>query len=143
MQLRSGFSVKQTILRNIVSSFTLLIGAILSFTIGESSGLQLGHIYGGIAGFFIYIALSDIIPTIHQTEKVRYGLQTAFLIFGLVFGGTVATVAHDYIDVGHNHDHGHHDDHKGHDDHDEEGHDDHDEEAHDDHDDEDQDAHHE
>ena len=52
-------------------------------------------------------------------------------MFGLVFGGTVSALAHDYIDVGHNHDH--HDDHdeEGHDDHDEEGHDDHDEEGHD------------
>ena len=53
-------------------------------------------------------------------------MQTGFLLFGLVFGGTVSALAHDYIDVGHNHDH--------HDDHDEEGHDDHDEEGHDDHD---------
>jgi len=94
----------------------------------------MGYLYGGIAGFFIYIALSDIVPTIHSSEKVRYGLQTGFLIFGLIFGGTVSALAHDYIDVGHNHDHhdeeGHHDEH---DDHDEEGHhdeDDHDEEGH-------------
>ena len=137
VQLRSGFSVKQTILRNIVSSFTLLIGAILSFTIGESSGLQLGHIYGAIAGFFIYIALSDIVPTIHSSEKTRYGLQTLFLIVGLVFGGTISSVAHQYIDVGHDHGHDDHDEHDGHDDHDEhDEHDDHDEhDEHDDHDD--------
>jgi len=103
VQLRSGFSVRQTIVRNIVSSFTLLFGAILAFTIGESSGLQLGYVYGVIAGFFIYIALSDIVPTIHSSEKTRYGLQTLFLIVGLVFGATVSSVAHQYIDVGHDH----------------------------------------
>ena len=127
-QLRVGFTKRQTIQRDIISGITTVVFAVLTYQMGEGllDIIPVGYIYGGISGFFIYIALSDIIPTIHQTEKARYGLQTAFLIFGLVFGGTVATLAHDYIDVGHNHDHEHH---EGHDDHDEEGHDDHDEEG--------------
>ena len=132
-QLRVGFTKKQTIVRNIVSGLTTVLGAILTYQVGGDLDLPMGYLYGGIAGFFIYIALSDIVPIIHSSEKARYGLQTGFLLFGLVFGGTVSALAHDYIDVGHNH--GHHDDHdeEGHDDHDEEGHDDHDEEGHDDH----------
>ena len=119
-QLRVGFTKKQTIVRNIVSGLTTVLGAILTYQVGGDLDLPMGYLYGGIAGFFIYIALSDIVPIIHSSEKARYGLQTGFLLFGLVFGGTVSALAHDYIDVGHNHDH--------HDDHDEEGHDDHDEE---------------
>jgi zinc and cadmium transporter len=140
-QLRVGFTKRQTIVRNIVSGSTTVIGAILTYQIGGDLDLPMGYLYGGIAGFFIYIALSDIVPIIHSSEKARYGLQTGFLLFGLVFGGTVSALAHDYIDVGHNH--GHHDDHdeEGHDDHDEEGHDDHDEEGHDDHDEEGHDDH--
>ena len=132
-QLRVGFTKRQTIVRNIVSGLTTVLGAILTYQVGGDLDLPMGYLYGGIAGFFIYIALSDIVPIIHSSEKARYGLQTGFLLFGLVFGGTVSALAHDYIDVGHNH--GHHDDHdeEGHDDHDEEGHDDHDEEGHDDH----------
>ena len=140
-QLRVGFTKKQTIVRNIVSGLTTVLGAILTYQVGGNLDLPMGYLYGGIAGFFIYIALSDIVPIIHSSEKARYGLQTGFLLFGLVFGGTVSALAHDYIDVGHNHDH--HDDHdeEGHDDHDEEGHDDHDEEGHDDHDEEGHDDH--
>ena len=145
-QLRVGFTKRQTILRNVLSGSTTVIGAVLTYQIGGDLDIPMGYLYGGIAGFFIYIALSDIVPTIHSSEKVRYGLQTGFLIFGLIFGGTVSALAHDYIDVGHNHDHhdeeGHHDEH---DDHDEEGHhdehDDHDEEVHDDHDEEGHDDH--
>ena len=130
-QLRVGFTKRQTIYRNVFSGITTVIAAVATYQLGDDllDIIPVGYLYGGIAGFFIYIALSDIIPTIHASEKARYGLQTGFLIFGLIFGGTVATVAHDYIDVGHNHG-----DHEGHDDHDEEGHDDHDEEGHDDHD---------
>src|SRR5210317_2067280 len=79
----------------------------------------MGYLYGGIAGFFIYIALSDIVPTIHSSEKTRYGLQTGFLLFGLIFGGTVSALAHDYIDLEHNHDEEDHDE----EDHDEDHHD--------------------
>ena len=133
-QLRVGFTKRQTILRNVLSGLTTVIGAVLTYQIGGDLDIPMGYLYGGIAGFFIYIALSDIVPTIHSSEKVRYGLQTGFLIFGLIFGGTVSALAHDYIDVGHNHDH--HDE----DDHDEEGH--HDEDDHDEHDDHDEEGHH-
>jgi zinc and cadmium transporter len=130
-QLRVGFTKKQTIIRNIVSGLTTIVGALLTYQLGGELDLPMGYLYGGIAGFFIYIALSDIVPTIHSSEKARYGLQTGFLLFGLIFGGTVSALAHEYIDVDHNHgEHGNHDE----DDHDEEGHheeDDHDEDDHD------------
>ena len=134
-QLRVGFTKRQTIIRNILSGSTTIIGAVLTYQIGGDLDIPMGYLYGGIAGFFIYIALSDIVPTIHSSEKTRYGLQTGFLLFGLIFGGTVSALAHDYIDVGHNHDEedhneeGHHDE-EDHDeeDHNEEGH--HDEEDH-------------
>ena len=122
-QLRVGFTKRQTILRNILSGATTIAGAILTYQIGGDLNIPMGYLYGGIAGFFIYIALSDIVPTIHSSEKVRYGLQTGFLLFGLIFGGTVSALAHNYIDVGHNH--GHHDEHEEeghHDEHEEEGH---------------------
>ena len=146
-QLRVGFTKRQTIFRNIVSGLTTVIGAILTYQVGGDLDLPMGYLYGGIAGFFIYIALSDIVPIIHSSEKARYGLQTGFLLFGLIFGGTVSALAHEYIDVGHNHgEHVHHEDHdeEGH--HDEDEHDDHDEEGHhdeDDHDDHDEEGHHE
>ena len=123
-QLRVGFTKRQTIIRNILSGSTTIIGAVLTYQIGGDLDIPMGYLYGGIAGFFIYIALSDIVPTIHSSEKTRYGLQTGFLLFGLIFGGTVSALAHDYIDVGHNHDE---------EDHNEEGHndeEDHDEEDH-------------
>ena len=130
VQLRSGFTKRQIIIRNLVASSTLLVGSVFAYQIGSEVDIPMELVYGGVSGFFIYLALSDIIPTIHSSEKARYGLQTGFLFFGLIFGATIASFAHSYIDVGHaHHDHGHgghddHDDHDHHEDHDK--HDDHD-----------------
>ena len=136
VQLRSGFTKRQIIIRNLLASTTLLIGSVFAYQIGSEVNIPMEYVYGGVAGFFIYLALSDIIPTIHASEKARYGLQTGFLFFGLLFGATVASFAHSYIDVGHaGHDHGGHDDHDDHDKDKHEEHEDHDEhDEHDDHD---------
>src|SRR6056300_345688 len=141
-QLRVGFTKRQTIIRNILSGSTTIIGAVLTYQIGGDLDIPMGYLYGGIAGFFIYIALSDIVPTIHSSEKTRYGLQTGFLLFGLIFGGTVSALAHEYIDVDHNHgEHGNHDEEDDHDEDDNVEKDDHDEEGHHDEDDQDEDDH--
>ena len=127
IQLKSGFTRRQVIVRNLLASSTMIIGAIFAFQLGSAIDLPLGYIYGGIGGFFIYIALSDIVPTIHTSEKTRYGLQTGFLLIGLIFGTFVSSFAHQYIDVGHA-GHVHHED--DHDDHDDDDHDDHDDDDH-------------
>ena len=117
LQLKSGFTRRQVIIRNLLASSTMIIGAIFAFQLGSVIDLPLGYIYGGIGGFFIYIALSDIVPTIHTSEKTRYGLQTGFLLIGLIFGTFVSSFAHQYIDAGHvghagqAHDEDDHDDH--------------------------------
>ena len=61
----------------------------------------MGYLYAGIGGFLIYIALSDIIPSIHRTETSRLGLQTIMLFIGLGIGFKVGTIAHEYIDNEH------------------------------------------
>ena len=131
IQLRSGFTKRQIIIRNLLASSTLLFGSIFAYQVGSEINIPMEYVYGAVAGFFIYLALSDIIPTIHTSEKARYGLQTGFLFIGLMFGATVSSFAHSYIDVGHaHHDHGHDD----HDDHDEDDHGKHDHDKHDKHD---------
>ena len=50
------------------------------------------------AGFFIYIAASDIIPTIHAEPERRWAnIQTIVLIVGIVVVGTAAQAAHQFV----------------------------------------------
>lgn len=60
-----------------------------------------------MAGFFIYIAVSDIIPDIHKKEGQKFaGIQTVMLIAGIVIVGFTTSYLHQFIDQDH---HNHHD----------------------------------
>ncbi|MEZ6331136.1 MAG: hypothetical protein R3B12_03950 [Candidatus Saccharimonadales bacterium] len=59
-------------------------------------------VLGIVAGFFIYVAVSDIIPSIHKSEdKVIAGPQTLLLLVGVFVVGSITSVLHQYIDSGH------------------------------------------
>ena len=120
VQIRSGFTRKQTVVRNIFASSVTILAAVVAYQFGDSLNLPMGYLYAGIGGFLLYIALSDIIPSIHRTETSRLGMQTVMLFLGLGLGLSVGVIAHEYIDLGHDHEqHEDHDKHEDHDDHDE------------------------
>jgi zinc and cadmium transporter len=99
VQIRSGFTKRQTVIRNIFASMITIFAAVISYQFGNSLNLPMGYLYAGIGGFLLYIALSDIIPSIHRTETSRLGLQTLMLFIGLGIGFTVGSIAHQYVDA--------------------------------------------
>ena len=109
IQLKSGFTRVETIKRNIFAAFATVIAAIFAYQFASNLELPMGYLYGAIAGFFIYIALSDIVPTIHSSEEKTIGLQTIFLLIGLISGFTIASYLHSFIDseteADHDHEH--------------------------------------
>jgi len=98
IQLKSGFTRVETIKRNIFAASATVIAAIFAYQFASNLELPMGYLYGAIAGFFIYIALSDIVPTIHSSEEKTIGLQTIFLLIGLISGFTIASYLHSFID---------------------------------------------
>ena len=98
VQIRSGFTKRQTVIRNIFASMVTIFAAVISYQFGNSLNLPMGYLYAGIGGFLLYIALSDIIPSIHRTETSRLGLQTLMLFIGLGIGFSVGSIAHQYVD---------------------------------------------
>lgn len=121
LMLSKGMKKKQVVLVNILSALATVIGAALVYWLGDALHLNQGVLLAVTAGFFIYIAASDIIPTIHaERRKKLANIQTVILLIGIVFVGVTSTLAHNFMHSEVDH-HEHSDDHGDHD-HDEEHH---------------------
>jgi len=92
---------------NVVSALATTVAAVIFFQAGATVHGSLDMILGAVAGFFIYIAVSDIIPSIHKNEeRVLAGPQTIMLLVGVIVVSLVTTQLHKYIDSGHEHEAG-------------------------------------
>ena len=99
--LKKGLSRKKVLTVNILSALATTVAAVLFYALGSTVEVSLGVVLGLVAGFFIYIAVSDIIPSIHESEqKVFAGPQTILLIVGVLVVGVLTTLLHQYIDTG-------------------------------------------
>ena len=121
LMLSKGMKKKRVVLVNIISALATVVGATIIYWLGDSFALNQGILLAVTAGFFIYIAASDIIPTIHaERRKKLANLQTIILLVGIVFVGVTSSVAHGFIpEDAHHHEHveeheaGHEHDHEG------------------------------
>jgi zinc and cadmium transporter len=95
--LSKGLSRKKTLLINVASALASTLSAALAFILGEGLNINTGAILGLTAGFFIYIALSDVIPAIQKKEsdkKQFIGSGTIMLILGAITVGLMAEQIH-------------------------------------------------
>lgn len=101
LMIAKGASKKTVLLVNLISAMATVIGAALIYGFGDSLAIPESTLLALTAGFFIYIAASDIIPTIHAEPKRRWAnIQTAVLIVGIILVGLAAHVAHELIPHG-------------------------------------------
>lgn len=112
--LKKGMSRKKVLLVNVLSALATLFTAVLVFWLGSDSRLPLGVLLGLSAGFLLYIAASDIIPTIHdETPKDKlFDIRPILLLFGAVLVGLTINLAHSFIEPGHSHGSDTHESHK-------------------------------
>lgn len=82
--LSRGWRDKKVILVNILTAIGTLIAAITVFALGSSIHLPEAEMLAVTAGFFIYVAASDIIPEIHEQSRRVGTIQAAVLVTGLV-----------------------------------------------------------
>lgn len=98
--LDKGLSRGAVIKANILSALATTLAAVLFFAVGKEFEFPLAIAFGLVAGFFIYIAVSDIIPSIHKNEEQKVaGFQTLMLIVGVVAVGLTATMLEGYIEA--------------------------------------------
>ncbi len=101
--LAKGLGRLKVIAVNVLSALATTFAAVVTFSLGNSERLPIGVLLGLSAGFLLYIALSDIIPTIHEkaTNERLFDVRPFLLLLGVVVVGIAVQLAHGYIDVGH------------------------------------------
>lgn len=78
--LHSGFSRKRAFLYNVLTSLTTVIGGVLAWFTLQYVQAALPFVLAVAASSFIYIAVADLIPTLHQRVEGSETLQQIVLI---------------------------------------------------------------
>lgn len=106
--LKYGLSRKKVLLINAASALMSTVGAVMTYWIGSEASLPLAALLAITAGMFIYIAASDLIPTIHHGAKGKVGyLGALLLLFGIFTVAVTTEIAHEYLpDEAHSHQQG-------------------------------------
>ncbi len=90
--LHSGYSRKKAILYNLLSSATSLIGALLGYFFLKDMMEFIPYIMVLSASSFIYIAIADLVPGLHQYPSLRSGvMQFVLILTGIA---TIALMSH-------------------------------------------------
>lgn len=83
--LHSGYSKKQALLLNLLSSLATMVGALLAYFTLQSLQDWIPFILGIAAASMIYVAVADLIPGLHKKTALKATLQQVLLI-GLGIG---------------------------------------------------------
>ena len=78
--LHSGFSRGRGFLYNILASLTTVVGGVLAYVALQQIDAALPYVLAVAASSFIYIAVADLIPTLHQRAEVHATVQQMLLI---------------------------------------------------------------
>lgn len=82
--LHKGVKRNKVLFLNVLSAFTAIVGALITFWIGERIEMAIPVLLSITAGFFIYIAASDLIPEIHHENRHGFAIiETSLLFLGV------------------------------------------------------------
>jgi len=92
--VHSGYTRIQAILLNFLSAITAFLGAFLVIVLRERVGNIEMILLPLVAGNFLYIAGSDLIPELHKETRFKQALlQLFFMILGVALMFTISTNA--------------------------------------------------
>ncbi len=99
--LSRGLSRKKVLLVNLMSAVATVVMAVITFALGSAEKLPLGMLIGVSAGFLLYIAMSDLIPSIHEesSHKKLFDLRPVLFLLGIATVAIAIQLAHNYIDA--------------------------------------------
>jgi len=83
--LHAGYSKTRALWLNFLSALVAVIGTAAALALGAAAESLTVWLLPFAAGGFIYIALSDLVPELHQTPRLRQALsQLLAILLGLV-----------------------------------------------------------
>lgn len=98
--LKLGYKRAKILWVNIFSALMTVVGALLIYGFGRQNNLPLAELLAVTAGMFIYIAASDLIPSIHEESKGKLShLAVALLLVGIMSVGVLTEIAHERIEA--------------------------------------------
>lgn len=85
LMLSKGVGRKKVLFINFISALVALAGALITYLAKDLIGDLLPIILSLTAGFFIYIAVANLIPEIHNNDNKKVAFwETIFLVGGVV-----------------------------------------------------------
>ena len=98
LMLSKNVSKTKALVINIISSLASTIGAVAAYFLADRLSLSIPVLLGITAGFFIYIAVSDIIPEIQKSgyaNKKNLSLNSLLLVSGAVISSVLISLLHE------------------------------------------------
>ena len=95
--LHSGYSRSKALLYNVLASLGTVLGGVLAyFSLGDFHHI-LPYLLTLAASSFIYIAVADLIPSLHQKTDIKTSLQQiGFILAGVVLILVMQGIAHQF-----------------------------------------------
>lgn len=81
--LGRGMRPRNVVLVNLLSALATVVTAMTTYLLGTAADINPAPLLAIAAGFFIYIAASDIIPEIHERPRRQANQQAAILFIGV------------------------------------------------------------
>jgi len=86
--IHAGYSVKKALFYNFLIALTTILGSLLAYFAAPKMESLMIPALGIVAGNFLYIAASDLIPELHDGEgsrgKISSAVQMALIISGIL-----------------------------------------------------------
>lgn len=89
-----GWKDKKVIGMNLLTAAGTIISATVIYLIGQNTELSFAPLLALTAGFFLYVAASDIIPDIHEQPRRRGMVQAGILVVTIIVLGFVIELLH-------------------------------------------------
>lgn len=95
--LGKGMRPRHVVVVNLLSALATVVAALSVYALGAANDINPAPLLAIAAGFFIYIAASDIIPDIHEKSRREGNLQAFMLIVGVVvLAGVISLTPHNH-----------------------------------------------